>query len=57
LGFVHEHLSDFEKALGHHSKAQKVFIAVCGVDSQLVADTKCNIAAVHKWRGKHEEAK
>ena len=34
-----------------------MFIAVCGVDSQLVADTNCNIAAVHKRRGKHEEAK
>ena len=34
-----------------------MFIAVCGVDSQLVADTKCNIAAVHKRRGKHEEAR
>jgi hypothetical protein len=57
MSLVYARLSDFEKALADHSKAYAVAIAVCGADSPLTTHAKYHMAAVHKRRGEHEEAK
>ena len=57
IGVVLEKLSNFEKALFHHGKAQEVFVAVYGWHHPEVADTLLNTGIVYHKQGKIAEAK
>ena len=57
MGVVYEAQGKYEEALEAYSKSLHIKIKVVGQDSPHVADTKYNIAGIHKERGEKVAAK
>jgi tetratricopeptide (TPR) repeat protein len=50
IGNVYDSQGQYERALENHQKALEIFIKVCGQDHPSVADSKYNLALLHKKR-------